>query len=325
MKRNYGFTLSEVLLVMLIIGIIAALAIPPIFNGITADRMKANANKALAAFSNGLSLRHTMTNITADMYAGSCGFCPLGGGLAGYFLIDTTTGYSPNFVKNNPIAWARPVLKTNGPVTGACTESGGRMICELANSVIVNFPSTGISACIACGCLVHVDTNGSSGPTRSSKSKPPTCIDPSGCPDVIQLFISGTKVLPANTRTKNILASGDPTKGDTSNIAFNNTTCESNAVPTPVSPGTPLPMSPQCDLSNGNFPSGHCDPSKNTDAMKCPVACTLCGGVTSVTGWGTINTARPDGMVEITAFCSGNNPKTALCDSEGNECFIPNP
>lgn len=216
MKKYYGFTLSEVLVVLVVVGIIAALVIPPVYKTITEDRMKAKANKVLASLSNAISLRHTLTNITPDMYANTCGSCPEGGALAGYLLIDSTTSGAPRFVTGNAAAWNRPVLKTFGD----CTPDGSNMVCKLANGAVVGFPTTGITGANGCitsagGCTILVDVNGAGGPTITRNDKTPKDVSGSttgGEPDLIQLSIKDSRVAPANKRTKNILTTGDATR-----------------------------------------------------------------------------------------------------------------
>ncbi len=228
MKKSYGFTLAEVLIVLTIIGVVAVLALPPIFSSVQEDRMKASATKALATISNAISLRNTMTNITPDMFAGACTtICPADGALAGYFTTTTTTNDKPAFIGDDNPAWSKPALKTRD----ACSNDGSNIICQLADNMTVSFPATNITGCIATtnGCMITVDTNGSSGPTRTPNGKAPTgssgwtttCTDNqmtngniniptrNTCPDVIQLSIIGPKVIPANQRTRNILATGN--------------------------------------------------------------------------------------------------------------------
>ncbi len=67
-KTNKGFTLAEVLITLVIIGIVAAIAVPSVMNITNAKEYKSAYKKAISAANQALELNFALTGLTAQDY-----------------------------------------------------------------------------------------------------------------------------------------------------------------------------------------------------------------------------------------------------------------
>ncbi len=207
--KNTGFTLAEVLIVLAIIGVVAAITIPAVLSSTQGKEHSTASNKALTTLNGALSMRFAIEDgESMDDYAGS--------------ITDYLTQKIDNGANTNKVALAGAEVQSGCSTSNACKVT-------TKDGMIWLFPSgaasdTGTNQCSSTnGCLVWVDTNGGRGPSRNNMSgKVMNCasggqatstIDDgtrmtNKCPDIIALRIVDRDASAADQRTKNIMMTG---------------------------------------------------------------------------------------------------------------------
>lgn len=220
-----GFTLAEVLMVMAIIGVIAAVTIPAVMSSTRGKEYQTSAAKALSTLHSAMQFRYALEEESMEDYDFSIG---------AYLTreIDAVT-------KKRAIAGA----KVQGASDNQCVDNTSACKVETQDGMIWSFPGgkasdVGANQCSSPnGCLVWVDTNGLRGPTRNNMNDTITrcssstvtvatsdanasggtgntdtvsggVVTSSKCPDMIALRIKDRNVEPADQRTRNIIATG---------------------------------------------------------------------------------------------------------------------
>lgn len=217
-----GFTLAEVLMVLAIIGVVAALTIPAVLSSTRGKEYQAAAAKALATLTSAVHFRYALEEESMEDYSANS--------IGAYLTqeIDTVT-------KKRAMVGVR-VQGTPNSECGNGTTATCKV--EAQDGAIWLFPSgaasgTGTNQCsnLTDGCVIWVDTNGVRGPTRNNISASGiTCsgannfsattstssrtalgnlgTTTNACPDLIALRIVNRNVEAADQRTRNILVSG---------------------------------------------------------------------------------------------------------------------
>ena len=144
MKKS-GFTLSEVLLTLGIIGVVAAMTVPSLMNSTEDKKLSAAAKKAYNTLQNAISQKQALTELTPEDI-GATGQAP---GLIS-FLAGTQGDKVPvlkfNAISGELVQLPDGILMTS--TTGACGSENNESVGQT-------------------GCVVTVDINGEGGPTFS--------------------------------------------------------------------------------------------------------------------------------------------------------------
>ena len=69
MDRKNAFTLSEVLITLVIIGVIAAITVPSLMNNTNAEEYRASLKKAISGLNQALILEYSLNGLTAKDYS----------------------------------------------------------------------------------------------------------------------------------------------------------------------------------------------------------------------------------------------------------------
>ena len=74
--KKLGFTLAEVLITLVIIGVIAAMTVPTLMNNTNAQEFRSALKKAISATNQALTLHYALEGSSAQDYAEFTLFCP---------------------------------------------------------------------------------------------------------------------------------------------------------------------------------------------------------------------------------------------------------
>ncbi len=193
MKKS-GFTLAEVLLVLVIIGVVASLTIPTLMNNTGGSEYKAALKKAIATTGNALTMHYALEGLTAQDYT------------SGEELV------------NNLFKKRLSVMDTSNSFTdsSACTGStftttDGMIFC------VTNFASTSKTESGGSGTEDICDSF-SKNPCAQSTTMPNLWIDVNGAKkpnkrtissssprDIYQAMIYAQKVVPYGTATQGVM------------------------------------------------------------------------------------------------------------------------
>lgn len=137
--KKFGFTLSEVLLTLSIIGVVSAMTVPSLMTSVEDRELSAQAKKAYNTLQSAVSMKYALTRQTPADATGTTLFST--------FLANTSNA---------------PTIKYNA-ISGN--------IVQLPDGQIMTAAQTSGSYCggsTSAYCLVEVDINGEDGPTFSS-------------------------------------------------------------------------------------------------------------------------------------------------------------
>ena len=69
--KKLGFTLSEVLITLVIIGVLAAILIPPVMNNTNGHEFRTSAKKAISGLDKAVAMEYAMEGLTVQDYVSS--------------------------------------------------------------------------------------------------------------------------------------------------------------------------------------------------------------------------------------------------------------
>jgi len=182
--KKLGFTLAEVLITLVIIGVIAAMTVPTLMNNTNQQEFRSALKKAISGVNQALTLHYALTSNTAADYT------------------------SADDVVNNLFKKRMSILDTNGTISftnGSCSgtvfaTADGVMFC------INSWAHDGTSACDAYNqhaCTsnepnLYIDVNGRKNPnTLTTDGKKPK--------DIYQASIYAQRVVPYGTPTQQVM------------------------------------------------------------------------------------------------------------------------
>lgn len=180
MNKKSGFTLAEVLVTLMIIGVIAAMTIPSLMQGTAQQEYKAALKKGISMLNQAITMNYALDGIDAVDYTGTSIKNLLTKRL-NVMSLDTTGLYTADgmYFKTDGAAGAEFGITTDG--------------CENASEDIEKLnASTNVCA------LVEVDVNGRKGPNRVTA-------DTGKVYDIYTLAVYPQKVLPATVVSANVL------------------------------------------------------------------------------------------------------------------------
>jgi prepilin-type N-terminal cleavage/methylation domain-containing protein len=191
--KKLGFTLAEVLITLVIIGVIAAMTVPTLMNNTNAQEFRSALKKAISGVNQALTLNYALEGLSAQDYSTAATL------VSGIFktrmsVIDGATGF------------------TTSDCTGASsdtvfTTADGMVFCVSSNYTSANSDSD-TSKCnsyntVPCAATettptLWIDVNGAKKPNTvtTSSSRPK---------DIYQAQIYAQKVVPWNTPTQEVM------------------------------------------------------------------------------------------------------------------------
>ncbi len=193
--KKQGFTLAEVLITLVIIGVIAAMAIPTVMNNTNAQEYKTAFKKAIETMNSGLQMEYATEGLTAQDFTGP-------------EQLVTMFKRRLNVMDQQNIAWPKPDSKTGK--TG--TDCSGTIFSTQDGMIFCVVSFEGLSAegndgtkCDSynehpCGTApnLYIDVNGAKGPnimtTQSSRPR-----------DQYQATIYAQKVVPYGDAAQEVM------------------------------------------------------------------------------------------------------------------------
>ncbi len=175
--KKLGFTLAEVLITLVIIGVIAAMTVPTLMNNTNAQEFRSGFKKAIAALNQALTLHYALTGTTAQDY--STGATALMNDVfkkrMSVITVSGTTAFS-----NDGVCSGSDVFTT----------ADGMMFC-LTNFSTTNCDEENTKPCAGTESSpnIYIDVNGLKGPNKLTTS--------SAAPrDIYQAQIYAQRVIP---------------------------------------------------------------------------------------------------------------------------------
>ena len=154
MMKKQGFTLAEVLITLVIIGIIAAMTLPSLLGGTNKQELKTGLQKAISVLTQTITLQYALTGND-------------------FSQMD----------KANVLNYAKARMNVKANDANSVTTADG---------IVYDFSEFAGDCTVAVPCNIIVDVNGSKGPnTKTVEKTSPTLVD---IKDRFTLYVEGTNV-----------------------------------------------------------------------------------------------------------------------------------
>ncbi len=201
MERKQGFTLAEVLITLVIIGIIAAMTLPSLLGGTNKQEIKTGLQKAVSTLSQAITLHYALTGV------------------------DFTTMKDVNVSDQNLTGFINTRFNAKTSNTSSVTTQDG---------IEYNLSNISTTACSqSTPCQVIVDVNGKKGPNQTTGDTANSLAD---IKDVFTLYVYGTTVTTINPAT--VTNGTDATPSVASSFLDDCYTATSNTCTTTTSGGS---------------------------------------------------------------------------------------
>ncbi len=195
--KKLGFTLAEVLITLVIIGVIAAMTIPTLMNNTNAQEYRSALKKAISAANQALTLQYALEGMTASDFSGAQQL------VDGVFkkrmnVMDSTTSTVSQFTSTSNCSGSAVFVTTDGIIY--CVDSG-------FSGLKGDDQDSDTTACNSYNTMpceptnkasLWIDVNGVKGPnTATTSAKRPK--------DIYQAQIYSQKVVPYGDATQQIM------------------------------------------------------------------------------------------------------------------------
>ena len=188
--KNLGFTLAEVLITLVIIGVIAAMTVPTLMNNTNAQEYRSALKKAISATNQALTLHYALEGLTAQDYTSASA------------LVDGVFKTRMSVIEGST-AFTNSACSGQG---GVFTTSDGMMYCvtnytsENSDAETSKCDAYNINPCATATTSPNlwIDVNGAKKPnTITTSSKRPK--------DIYQAMIYSQKVVPYGAPTQEVM------------------------------------------------------------------------------------------------------------------------
>lgn len=176
MNKKSGFTLAEVLVTLMIIGVIAAMTIPSLMQSTSQQEYKAAFKKAVSMMNQAVTLTYALDGTDGTDYTGEKFFDLMTQRLN---VMSSSSGDKSVYTADGMF------FKASAAAIGA---PGGAKACEISNGTLVS------NIC----SVVQIDVNGMKGPNKASDSTTKIY-------DIFTVVIYPQKALPATAAQAEIL------------------------------------------------------------------------------------------------------------------------
>jgi prepilin-type N-terminal cleavage/methylation domain-containing protein len=192
--KKLGFTLAEVLITLVIIGVIAAMTVPTLMNNTNAQEFRSALKKAISGVNQALTLNYALEGLSAQDYSTAATL------VSGIFktrmsVIDGATGFTVNNVCNGA---SSDTVFTTADGMVFCVSSEYTSANSDDESSKCNSYNTVPCSLDATKPTLWIDVNGAKKPNTvtTSSSRPK---------DIYQAQIYAQKVVPWNTPTQEVM------------------------------------------------------------------------------------------------------------------------
>lgn len=223
MDRKNAFTLSEVLITLVVIGVIAAITVPSLMNNTNSEEYRASLKKAISGLNQALTLEYSLNGLTAKDYS------------TAEALVGEVFSKRMNIVKSEDDFTSNVCSKEKDGVVFQTTDGMVFCVKNFNSNELNNEPNvcdfSNIYPCVYTDAAnIYIDVNGGRKPNKltTSYTKPK---------DIYQAQIYSQKVLPYDEHTERVLA------------GYSSDSLESEDTETPTPPEQSEP-SEQPDIPN---------------------------------------------------------------------------